>query len=163
MVEPRRRCYSLPSVELRKKVVGGRIYVTVISASKLSRSCLRGNSSRRQQSSFTNGTSEEQLVFKDLQTFAEVELEELTRRTDVGSGSSPTWNSTFNMVLHEETGTIRFHLYECTPSNVKYDYLASCEIKVLLYLMLILSEIINPWTISIHLMIWLVSALENAF
>ncbi|GLT64210.1 hypothetical protein SLA2020_367170 [Shorea laevis] len=130
MVEPRRRCYSLPSVELRKKVVGGSIYVTVISASKLSRSSLRGNSSRRQQSSFTNGTSEEQLVFKDLQTFAEVELEELTRRTDVGSGSSPTWNSTFNMVLHEETGTIRFHLYECTPSNVKYDYLASCEIKM---------------------------------
>jgi hypothetical protein len=131
MVEPRRRCYSLPSVELRKTTVGGIIYVTVISASKLSRSCLRGNISRKQQSSCTNGTLEEQPVVKDLQTFAEVELEELTRRTAVRSGSSPTWNSTFNMVLHEESGTIRFHLYESTPNNVKYDYLASCEIKVL--------------------------------
>ncbi|KAE8124923.1 hypothetical protein FH972_019762 [Carpinus fangiana] len=130
MVEPRRRCYSLPSVELRKTTVGGIIYVTVISASKLSRSCLRGNLSRKQQSSFTNGTLEEQPVVKDLQTFAEVELEELTRRTAVRSGSSPTWNSTFNMVLHEESGTIRFHLYESTPNNVKYDYLASCEIKM---------------------------------
>ncbi|XP_059455671.1 multiple C2 domain and transmembrane region protein 8-like isoform X2 [Corylus avellana] len=130
MVEPRRRCYSLPSVELRKTTVGGIIYVSVISASKLSRSCLRGNSSRKQQSSFTNGTSDEQPVVKDLQTFVEVELEELTRRTALRSGSSPTWNSTFNMVLHEESGTIRFHLYESTPSNVKYDYLASCEIKM---------------------------------
>lgn len=131
MVEPRRRCYSLPAVNLRKKAVGGVVHVTIISANKLSRSSLKGNSSRSQQNFSVNGTLEEQLLVKDLQTFVEVELEELTRRTDVRSGSGPTWNSTFNMVLHEETGTIRFHLYECTPSNVKYDYLASCEIKVL--------------------------------
>lgn len=131
MVEPRRRCYSLPAVDLRKKAVGGVIHVTVLSANKLCRSSLKGNSSRRQQNGSVNGNSEEQIVVKDLQTFVEVELEELTRRTDVRSGSGPTWNSTFNMVLHEQTGTIRFHLYECTPSNVKYDYLASCEIKVL--------------------------------
>ncbi|KAG2664549.1 hypothetical protein I3760_16G086900 [Carya illinoinensis] len=130
MVEPRRRCYSLPAVDLRKKAVGGVIHVTVLSANKLSRSSLKGNSSRRQQNGSVNGNSEEQIVVKDLQTFVEVELEELTRRTDVRSGSGPTWNSTFNMVLHEQTGTIRFHLYECTPSNVKYDYLASCEIKM---------------------------------
>ncbi|XP_042964292.1 synaptotagmin-5-like isoform X2 [Carya illinoinensis] len=130
MVEPRRRCYSLPAVDLRKKAVGGVIHVTVLSANKLSRSSLKGNSSRRQQNGSVNGNSEEQIVVKDLQTFVEVELEELTRRTDVRSGSGPTWNSTFNMVLHEQTGTIRFHLYECTPSNVKYDYLASCEIKI---------------------------------
>ncbi len=131
MVEPRRRCYSLPAVNLRKNAVGGNIYVTVISASKLSRSCLRGNSLRRQQNYSTNSSLAEHLIDKDLQTFVEVDLEELTRRTDVRLGSSPTWNSTFNMVLHEETGTIRFHLYECTPNNVKYDYLATCEIKVL--------------------------------
>lgn len=130
MVEPRRRCYSLPAVNLRKKAVGGNIYVTVISASKLSRSCLRGNSLRRQQNYSTNSSLAEHLIDKDLQTFVEVDLEELTRRTDVRLGSSPTWNSTFNMVLHEETGTIRFHLYECTPNNVKYDYLATCEIKM---------------------------------
>ena len=148
MVEPRRRCYSLPAVDQRKKAVGGSIYVTVISASKLSRSYLRGNSVRRQQNSSTNGTLEELHIDKDLQTFVEVELEELTRRTDVRLGSSPTWNSTFNMVLHEETGIIRFHLYESTPNSVKYDYLASCEIKVLAFLMP-LSQIIKPWSITI--------------
>ncbi|KAM5571170.1 synaptotagmin-5 [Rosa sericea] len=126
MVEPRRRCYSMPAVSLRKKAVGGIIYVTVVSASKLSRSGLRLSPSRRQFDS----TSEEHFVDKDLQTFVEVELEQLTRRTDMKFGSNPRWNSKFNMVLHEETGTLRFNLYECTPNNVKYDYLASCEVKV---------------------------------
>ncbi|KAA8542711.1 hypothetical protein F0562_023790 [Nyssa sinensis] len=100
MVEPRRRCHYLPSVDLRKTAVGGILYVTVISASKLSKSYLKGSPSRRQQSSMINGSLEEQLDDKDLQTFVEVELEELTRRT------------------------------ECTPNGVKYDYLTSCEIKV---------------------------------
>lgn len=131
MVEPRRRCLSLPSVELRKKAVGGIIYVNVVSASKLSRSALRGSPSRRQNSFTTNGTLEEHLEDKDLQTFVEVELEELTRRTHVKTGSTPAWDSTFNMVLHENAGILRFHLYESTPNSIKYDYLASCEIQVL--------------------------------
>ncbi|ONI09174.1 hypothetical protein PRUPE_5G221900 [Prunus persica] len=126
MVEPRRRCHTMPAVNLKKKAVGGIIYVTVISASKLSRNGLRGSPSRRQ----FDKSSEEQFVDKDLQTFVEVELEELTRKTRVSLGSNPNWNSKFNMVLHEETGNLRFHLYECTPNNVKYDYLASCEIKI---------------------------------
>ncbi|XP_010663606.1 uncharacterized protein LOC100262742 isoform X2 [Vitis vinifera] len=130
MVEPRRRCYSLPAVDLRKKAVGGVIYVTVISASKLSRSSLKGSPLRRQQSCSIDGISEEHLDDKYLQTFVEVELGELTRRTDVRVGSSPRWDSLFNMILHEDTGTLRFQLYESTPSNVKYDYLASCEIKM---------------------------------
>ncbi|CAK9167836.1 unnamed protein product [Ilex paraguariensis] len=130
MVEPRRRCYSLPSVDLRKKAVGGVLSVTVISASKLSRSNLKGSPSRRQQTPVRNGSIEEHLDNNDLQTFVEVELEELTRRTDVRPGSSPRWDSTFNMVLHEETGTLRFHLYQCTLGSVKYDYLTSCEIKM---------------------------------
>lgn len=126
MVEPRRRCYSMPAVSLRKKAVGGIIYVTVVSASKLSRNGLRLSPSRRQ----FDRASEEHFVDKDLQTFVEVELEQLTRRTDVKSTSNPRWNAKFNMVLHEEAGTLRFNLYECTPNNVKYDYLASCEVKV---------------------------------
>ncbi|CAK7349717.1 unnamed protein product [Dovyalis caffra] len=113
MVEPRRRCYSLPAVDLRKKAVGGIVYVSVISASKLSKSNLIDH--------FDD---------KDLQTFVEVELGQLTRRTDVRPGSSPRWDSTFNMVLHEETGTLRLHLYNCPPNSMKYDYLASCEIKM---------------------------------
>ncbi|KAL5544784.1 hypothetical protein UlMin_008568 [Ulmus minor] len=130
MVEPRRRCFSLPAVDLQKKAVGGIIYVTVVSANKLFRSTLRGSPSRKGENSFSDRSSEEYLANEDLQTFVEVELEELTRRTSVKSGSGPKWDSTFNMVLHEEVGSLRFHLYESTPSNVKYDYLASCEIKV---------------------------------
>ncbi|KAE9463914.1 hypothetical protein C3L33_04204, partial [Rhododendron williamsianum] len=130
MVEPRRCCLSLPSVDLRKKAVGGRIYVTVISATKLSKSNLKGSLSRRQHISTMDGNLEECRDNKDMLTFVEVELEELTRKTKVTPGSSPKWDSTFNMVLHEATGVLRFHLYEFTPGNVKYDYLTSCEIKV---------------------------------
>lgn len=129
MVEPHRRCYSLPAVDLRKKAVGGIIYVTVLSANKLSKSNFKVSPSRRQQS--PDKTLEDYFVDSDLQTFVEVELGDLTRRTNESTGSSPRWDSTFNMVLHEESGTLRFHLYECTQSSVKYDYLASCEIKVL--------------------------------
>lgn len=131
MVEPRRRCFSLPAVDLRKKAVGGIVYVTVISARKLYRSSLKGSPTRRQQSySANNGSFGEHLTDKDMQTFVEVELEKLSRKTDARSGSDPQWNSTFNMILHEDTGTLRFHLYEYNPSHVKHDYLASCEVKV---------------------------------
>ncbi|XP_044466420.1 uncharacterized protein LOC123196445 isoform X2 [Mangifera indica] len=129
MVEPRRRCLSLPAVDLRKKAVGGIIYVKVVSASKLFRCSLRGSPSRRQTNP-ADCSLEERYDDKDLQTFVEIELEELTRRTNVRPGSDPRWDSTFNMVLHEETGIIRFHLYEFTLNSVKYDYLASCEVKV---------------------------------
>lgn len=125
MVEPRRRCFSLPAVNLMKTAVGGIIYVRVISANKLSRSCFKG------QNGTTNGYLEDNFDDKDLQTFVEVELEELTRKTDVRLGSTPRWDATFNMVLHDNTGTLHFNLYECPPGSVKYDYLASCEIKVL--------------------------------
>ncbi|XP_023531065.1 extended synaptotagmin-3-like isoform X2 [Cucurbita pepo subsp. pepo] len=131
MVEPRRRCFPLPAVDLGKKAVSGTIYVTVISATKLSRNSLRGNSSRKSLSTYMNSPPEETLTDKeDLQTFVEVEIDELSRRTTVRSGSSPVWNSTFNMILHEDTGTLRFNLYESNPSHVKYDYLASCEVKM---------------------------------
>lgn len=141
MVEPRRRCFSLPAVDLSKKAVSGTIYVTIISASKLSRNSLRGNSSRRPLSTYMNSPEENLTDKEDLQTFVEVELDELSRRTTVRSGSSPVWNSTFNMILHEDTGTLRFNLYESNPSNVKYDYLASCEVKVLSLTILLLSQI----------------------
>ncbi|KAJ4973199.1 hypothetical protein NE237_006373 [Protea cynaroides] len=131
MVEPRRRCYSLPSIDLRKKAAGGILSVKVVSASKLVRSSMKGNLSGKQHSFIRNGTAEEEnLDKKDLQTFVEVELEALTRRTVASSGSSPKWDTAFNMVLHEDTGILKFHLYECIPSSVKYDHLASCEIKI---------------------------------
>ncbi|KAJ4960703.1 hypothetical protein NE237_020613 [Protea cynaroides] len=131
MVEPRRRCYSLPSLDLRKRAVGGILSVTVVSASKLVRSSMKGSPSGRQSSSRKNGfVEEENPDDKDLQTFVEVKLEDLTRKTVASSGSSPRWDANFNMVLHENTGILKFHLYECNLSSVKYDYLASCEIQM---------------------------------
>ncbi|KAE9463915.1 hypothetical protein C3L33_04205, partial [Rhododendron williamsianum] len=85
MVEPRRRCLSLPSVDLRKKAVGGIIYVTVISASKLSKSNLKGSLSKRQHTSTVDGRLEECRDNKDMLTFVEVELGELTRKTKAHS------------------------------------------------------------------------------
>lgn len=125
MVEPRRNCLSLPAVNLEKKAVGGVLSVTVISASQISRSI-----SRKQQSPVADDCTDDLLDYKDLRTFVEVELEELSRKTDVKPGSCPRWDSKFNMTLHDDTGTLRFNLYECTPGSVKCDYLTSCEIKV---------------------------------
>ncbi|KAK2987529.1 hypothetical protein RJ640_030198 [Escallonia rubra] len=130
MVEPRRRCYSLPLVDLRKKAAGGILYVTVVSANKLSKNNLKGSPPRMQHSSMINGSIVNHLDNKDLQTFVEVELEELTRRTKVVPGSSPRWDSTFNMILHEDTGILRFNIYDCMPGSVKYDFVTSCQIKM---------------------------------
>ncbi|KAK3023559.1 hypothetical protein RJ639_044209 [Escallonia herrerae] len=130
MVEPRRRCYSLPSIDLRKKAAGGILYVTVVSANKVSKNNLKGSPPRMQHSSMINGSIVNHLDNKDLQTFVEVELEELTRRTKVVPGSNPRWDSTFNMVLHEDSGILRFNIYDCTPGSVKYDFLTSCQIKM---------------------------------
>ncbi|XP_061345008.1 uncharacterized protein LOC133290881 [Gastrolobium bilobum] len=130
MVEPRRRCFSLPAVNLRKNAVAGIIYVSVISANKLSRSCFKGSPSRTQHNGTNNGCLEDKLDDKDLQTFVEVEVEELTRRTGMSLGSTPRWDATFNMVLHDSTGIVRFNLYACPTSGVKCDFLASCEIKM---------------------------------
>lgn len=129
MVEPRRRCLPLPAVQLGKKAVGGILYVTVIAASQISGTGVRGSPSKRQQSYPVNHLSEEELV-KDLKTFVEVEVEDLSRRTEAKSGISPRWDSTFNMVLHDNAGIVKFHLYESSPGSVKFDHLASCEIKI---------------------------------
>ncbi|CAH9143924.1 unnamed protein product [Cuscuta epithymum] len=119
MVEPRRNCLALPAVILERTVVGGILCVTIISANRISM--------KEVSSAATDGNSFE---YEKLQTFVEVELEELRRRTDVSTGSSPRWESKFNMTLHDSTGILKFHLYECTPDSVKYDCLASCEVKM---------------------------------
>ncbi|KAK6921178.1 C2 domain [Dillenia turbinata] len=128
-VEPRRRCYPFPAVELRRKAAGGVLSVTVVSADKLSRT-IKGSPPRRLQSSSTNGSLEDNFSNTDLMTFVEVELGELNRRTEARSGSSPKWDATFNMVLHDDTGILKFHIYECIPNSMKYDDLGSCEIKM---------------------------------
>uniref|UniRef100_A0A1D1Z976 Ras GTPase-activating protein 4 n=1 Tax=Anthurium amnicola TaxID=1678845 RepID=A0A1D1Z976_9ARAE len=130
MVEPRRGCFSLPPVNLRKKAVGCVLSVTVISASKLIGNVSRSNSSESRQNSIGNGQLTGNFVDKSLQTFIEVEIEELARRTNVRQGSSPRWDESFNMVLHGESGILKFHLYEWHENGVKFDYLSSCEIKL---------------------------------
>uniref|UniRef100_A0A1J3EC76 C2 domain-containing protein n=1 Tax=Noccaea caerulescens TaxID=107243 RepID=A0A1J3EC76_NOCCA len=128
MVEPRRGCFSLPATDFHKTVVGGIIYVTVVSGSNLHRSVLRGSPSRSSDvgdSSTGNSSSS-----KPVQTFVEVELEQLSRRTEMRSGPDPAYQSTFNMILHDNTGTLKFNLYENNPGSVRYDSLASCEVKM---------------------------------
>ncbi|KAL2934071.1 Synaptotagmin-5 [Bienertia sinuspersici] len=126
MVEPRRRCIALSAVQLGKMAVGGILYVTLVGASQISGALAKG-SPRRQVS--LNQSSDEFLV-KDVKTFVEIELEGITRRTDAKRGFNPQWDSTFNMVLHDNAGVLRFHLYECSPGSVKFDHLATCEIKI---------------------------------
>ncbi|CAO2185477.1 unnamed protein product [Urochloa humidicola] len=123
MVEPRRLCFSLPAVDLRKQAVGGVLSVTVVSASNLCK-----NTANRQSSNggTVSGIAENKLSH----TFVEVEVGNLMRKTSTSRGLNPTWNSTFNMVLHGETGIVKFLLYELDSGGVKFNYLTSCEIKV---------------------------------
>ncbi|KAK1268168.1 hypothetical protein QJS04_geneDACA017663 [Acorus gramineus] len=136
MVEPRRMCFSLPAVDFKKKAVGGVLSVTVLSANNLAQSTMKGSNSGGHQNSTVNGSFSRNANDRELQTFVEVELGELTRSTSVGQGSSPRWDSTINMVLHGDTGILKFNLYEWIPSSVKYDYLTSCEIKLTVGLVL---------------------------
>ncbi|KAF3328924.1 extended synaptotagmin-1 isoform X1 [Carex littledalei] len=121
MVEPRRLCFTLPPVNLRKKAVGGTVSVTVKSAANLRSNDTRSNGDGRplRSSSVT-----------PLQTVVEVEIGELMRKTSMCEGSNPTWDSTFNMVLHGESGSIKFTLYELDSSGVRFNYLTSCDIMM---------------------------------
>jgi len=127
MVEPRRLCFSLPSVDLRKRAVGGVLSVTVVSASNLCKSTAKDIASRQ---SSNGGAMYGIADNKVSQTFVEVEVGNLMRKTSTSKGLNPTWNSTFNMVLHGETGIVKFLLYELDSGGVKFNYLTSCEIKV---------------------------------
>ncbi|KAF8780020.1 hypothetical protein HU200_001984 [Digitaria exilis] len=127
MVEPRRLCFSLPAVDLRKRAVGGVLSVTVVSASNLFKSTASAIGNRQ---SSNGGTVSGITDNKVSQTFIEVEVGNLTRKTSTSKGLNPTWNSTFNMVLHGETGIVKFLLYELDSGGVKFNYLTSCEIKV---------------------------------
>ncbi|KAF8724554.1 hypothetical protein HU200_020814 [Digitaria exilis] len=127
MVEPRRLCFSLPAVDLRKRAVGGVLSVTVVSASNLFKSTANAIGNRQ---SSNGGTMSGITDNKVSQTFIEVEVGNLTRKTSTSKGLNPTWNSTFNMVLHGETGIVKFLLYELDSGGVKFNYLTSCEIKV---------------------------------
>lgn len=126
-MEPRRRCFTLPSKNLRKHAVGGIFSVTIVSASKIIG--LKGCLSNKLWNSGSNSTAGDS-DRKHLQTFMEIGLGELTRRTDVQQGPDPKWNMTFNMVLHGNAGILKFLLYELAQVDVNHSCIASCEIKV---------------------------------
>ncbi|XP_049934628.1 synaptotagmin-5 isoform X2 [Nymphaea colorata] len=130
MVEPRRRCYPLPLTSDKRTVVGGTVSITVISVSNL----LRANI-KRQKASQSHGSAEldgssDGSANDGLHTFVEVELGDISQRTDVKQGSNPNWNASFEMVLPESSSTLHVHLYEWSPTNMKLDCLTSCEIKM---------------------------------
>ncbi|BBN09410.1 hypothetical protein MPTK1_4g19570 [Marchantia polymorpha subsp. ruderalis] len=132
MVEPRRRCFSLPAVDLKKHAVGGVVNVMVVSAKNLCKAPVQAvsrSSSGEKRSPNNNSGSQGGRV---LSTFVEMTLEDLTRKTSLCStgGSAPTWTDNFDMVLHEDTGTIHLNVYEQGTNNMKFDFLGSCEIKM---------------------------------
>ncbi|XP_042388776.1 extended synaptotagmin-1-like isoform X2 [Zingiber officinale] len=130
LVEPRCHCYSLPIVDLHKKAVGGVLSVTVVSASNLDKINLTVNNSETCQSSSGSIQLPGNLGNKALQTFIKVEIGNLTRRTIVCDGLNPRWDTTFNMMLHGETGILKFYLYESNGSSMNSNYWTSCEIKM---------------------------------
>lgn len=149
MVEPRRRCFSLPAEDRKKKAVGGIFSVTIVSARDLTKSSAQDsrNSSNAMMSNgdasvhlsnngsnngSSHGGSKNGSVNKKSEKlrFVEISCEDLTRKTGMQSGPFPhVWNETYDMVLHENVGTVHLNVYE-QGQNVKYDFLGSCEIKV---------------------------------
>ena len=126
MVEPRRLCFSLPPVDLKKQAVGGVLSVTVVSASNLGKKGTPNELGNHQSLSRSTASG----IADNKTVHIEVEVGNLMRKTSTSEGPNPTWNSTFNMVLHGETGLIKFLLYELDSGGVKFNYLTSCEIKV---------------------------------
>lgn len=131
MVEPQRRVFPLPATTIKKRATGGVISVTVLSAQSLTfMGNFKGQSERR-LSGVGSGNLAGGVSTRQMATFVEVTLEGLTRSTRVLEHSGcPTWNESFSMILHESAGTVRFNVYERGSSNVKYDFLGSCEVKV---------------------------------
>jgi hypothetical protein len=105
IVEPRRLCFSLTSVYLRKRAIGGVVLVTVVSASSIGKRTANEVGNHRSSSGKTMSGIASNTVS---QTLVEVEVGSLMRKTSTSKGPNPTWNSTFNMVLHGETGASSF-------------------------------------------------------
>lgn len=148
MVEPRRRCFSLPAVDLKKNAVGGILSVTIVSArdlAKLDRESRyssyekfsNGDGSGHGNNNGSSGSSHGShgpsgSGNRKPERFVEIECEDLKRKTGMQSGSYPhVWNETYDLVLHDNVGTVHINVYEKPRQNsVKYDFLGSCEIKV---------------------------------
>ncbi|XP_051137774.1 synaptotagmin-5-like isoform X2 [Andrographis paniculata] len=130
MVEPRRQCLTLPAKDLHKKALVGALHVAVISANKLSVAALKSSASMKQTKSSPDTLTEDHIGPQELQTFLEIELGELTRRTSARPGSNPKWDAEFNLILHDSAGTLKFNLYAYDPGSVRYNFLTSCEVRM---------------------------------
>lgn len=153
MVEPRRRCFALPSVDLKKHAVGGLLSVVVVSAQNVAKLETRDSRTPHQMEKAVHGNGSSHGSHgshgshassngnshgsgtgrhgKSGSKFVELTCEDLTRKTNLQAGGVyPVWNEAFDMVLHDNTGTVHLSVYEQGSNNVKYDYLGCCEIKV---------------------------------
>jgi hypothetical protein len=131
MVEPRRRCFSLPAVDLKKHAVGGILNVSVISGNNLVK---RVGDSPLEKRTTTNGHHTTTTYTEKVnRTFVEMTVEDLTRKTRLCpmGGSCQGWkNESSDMVLHDNDGTLHLNVYEQGTNNMKFDFIGSCEIKV---------------------------------
>lgn len=126
LVEPRRRCYALPAVDLKKHAVGGVCSVKVLSGKDLK---FRPNYAKSNSSGSSHGSQSS--IIKVNNPFVELQLEDLMRKSQLSKngGSSPTWNDDpFDMVLHENTGTL--YITVCEAGSVNLGSIGSCQIKV---------------------------------
>lgn len=123
MVEPHRKCFSFPAVDLNKSASDAIISVTVVSGNNLG--APQSNSSRSRNE---NDPS----TIKHKNTLVEVRLEHMTRKTSNchGGGLSPRWDETFDMMLHGSSGSIYFNVYEQCSTSVEFRPLGQCKIKV---------------------------------
>ncbi|EFJ29672.1 plant synaptotagmin [Selaginella moellendorffii] len=119
MVEPRMRCFSLPVRDSKKRVTGGVLSVSVLTAANIPRP---ENSSRMTAGDrySSNGSS-----FSG--TFVELTLGNLSRRT--GTSPKSTWDAPITMVFHGSEATLHLNVYEQRFQSVKSDFLGTCEIK----------------------------------
>ncbi|KAJ7538397.1 hypothetical protein O6H91_11G046200 [Diphasiastrum complanatum] len=134
LVEPRRKCFSLPAVDYKKHAVGGILSVTIIKAKNLTRDTSGSRSGLGEKRTLSNGSSHQigSGSYEIHGAFVELILDELTRKTGTSeeNDSSPTWNQTIDMLLHGDSGTLQLNLFGQGSNNMKFDFLGSCQIKI---------------------------------
>ncbi|KAJ7294164.1 hypothetical protein O6H91_Y274600 [Diphasiastrum complanatum] len=134
LVEPRRKCFSLPPVDYKKHAVGGTLSVTIVKARNLTRVTSGSKSSLGEKRSFSSGTNHQtgSGSYGVRGAFVELTLDELIRKSKASeeNGMSPTWNETIEMAFHGNSGTLHLNLYGRGSNHMKVDFLGTCQVKM---------------------------------
>eukprot|EP00250_Pteridium_aquilinum_P006892 c16719_g1_i2 orf=702-3128(-) len=131
MVEPQRRCFSFPAVNLQKHVSGAIISVTIVSGNNLGAN--RSSSNKLYKSSSSSRNKDDIYVIENnKRKFVEVRLDNVTRKTKgcQSGGLSPIWDETFDLILDGSTGSIYVTVFEQSSDHVKLCCLGRCKVKV---------------------------------